>query len=242
MPTRRNQRDTTRWTLTRIPNQRVLEQAPTRAFPNRSRVVKETYDELPCYNRASGDVQSDEISLLFHLNEDTFGRKERKLLSILAAEASVAFSMHTGKHAVFDCRLVPLPTIDHVVDYFRWRQEDAHRNSLNSHCYWALRKEGISANEAQKRMSGISISEKNELLFERGINYNDLPLWQKRGISMYFRDEQRQGLNPVTKKTTTYTRHALHIETELPVGPEYSQFLYTILEDMKRRINVQKTS
>lgn len=92
-------------------------------------------------------TQSDEISLLFHLNEDTFGRKERKLLSILAAEASVAFSMHTGKHAVFDCRLVPLPTIDHVVDYFRWRQEDAHRNSLNSHCYWALRKEGISANE-----------------------------------------------------------------------------------------------
>ena len=187
-------------------------------------------------------TQSDEISLLFHLNEDTFGRKERKLLSILAAEASVVFSMHTGKHAVFDCRLVPLPTIDHVVDYFRWRQEDAHRNSLNSHCYWALRKEGISANEAQKRMSGISISEKNELLFERGINYNDLPLWQKRGISMYFRDEQRQGLNPVTKKTTTYTLHALHIETELPVGPEYSQFLYTILEDMKRRINVQKTS
>ena len=84
-------------------------------------------------------------------------------------------------------------------------------------------------------MSGISNSEKNELLFERGINYNDLPSWQKRGISMYFRDEQRKGVNPVIKESTTYTRHALHIETELPMGPEYSQFLYTRLEDMKRR-------
>ena len=40
-----------------------------------------------------GYTQSDEISLLFHLDDETFGRKERKLLSILASEASVAFSM-----------------------------------------------------------------------------------------------------------------------------------------------------
>ena len=202
----------------------------------RNAMIETTKHLMDCgFRIIYGYTQSDEISLLFHLDDDTFGRKERKLLSILAAEASVAFSMHTGKHAVFDCRLVPLPTANHVVEYFRWRQEDAHRNSLNSHCYWALRKEGISAGEAQKRMSGISNSEKNELLFERGINYNDLPSWQKRGISMYFRDEQRKGVNPVIKESTTYTRHALHIETELPMGPEYSQFLYTRLEDMKRR-------
>ena len=56
---------------------------------------------------------------------------------------------------------------------------------------------------------------------------------EKRGIGMYYRNEQRQGLNPVINETTTYTRHALHIETELPMGQEYSQFLHTILEDMK---------
>ena len=38
-----------------------------------------------------GYTQSDEISLLFHLDDEAFGRKERKLLSILASEASVAF-------------------------------------------------------------------------------------------------------------------------------------------------------
>ena len=91
-------------------------------------------------------------------------------------------------------------------------------------------------------MSGISNSEKNELLFERGINYNDLPSWQKRGICMYYCSEQRQGLNPITNATTTYTRHALHMEMELPMGQEYSQLLHTILEDMNKEKNVQKKS
>ena len=107
----------------------------------------------------------------------------------------------------------------------------ADRNSLNSHCYWTLRKEGVSAENAQKRMSGISNSEKNELLFERGINYNDLPLWQKRGVGMYYRNEQRQGGNPVTKESTSYIRRTLHLEMELPIGQKYSQLLGSILEE-----------
>ena len=44
--------------------------------------------------------------------------------------------------APFDCGIVPFPTLERVQDYFLWRQEDAHRNSLNAHCYWMLRKEG----------------------------------------------------------------------------------------------------
>ena len=178
-----------------------------------------------------GYTQSDEISLLFHLQDDTFGRKERKLISILAAEASVTFSMHTNRSAVFDCRLVPLPTAENVVDYFRWRQEDAHRNSLNSYCYWTLRKEGLSASETQKRISRISNSEKNEILFERGINYNNLPSWQKRGVGMFFCDEQHQGYNPKTKESVTFNRKALHLEMELPIGQEYSKMIAQIMED-----------
>ena len=183
-----------------------------------------------------GYTQSDEISLLFHLQDESFGRKERKLLSILAAEASVAFSMQTGRAAVFDNRLVSLPAVDNVVDYFRWRQEDARRNSLNSHCYWALRKEGVSAANAQKLLSGISNSQKNEILFERGINYNDLPSWQKRGIGIFFRNEQRQGFNPVTQETVSCLRRALHVETELPTGREYSQFVTRIVDESNRKM------
>lgn len=174
-----------------------------------------------------GYSQSDEI----HLSDSTFGRKERKLLSILASEASVTFSIASGKHAVFDCRLVPLPSNQHVVDYFRWRQEDAHRNSLNSYCYWLLRADGLSAVVAQERISGISNAQKNEILFNHGINYNNLPAWQKRGIGIYYTDVEKEGYNPITGKTTSCLRHTLHLEEELPIGDGYSSLLLQILRN-----------
>lgn len=31
-------------------------------------------------------------------------------------------------------------------------------------------------------MLGLSVSQKNELLFQYGINFNDLPNWQKRCV------------------------------------------------------------
>lgn len=95
-----------------------------------------------------GYTQSDEISLLFHRDEDSFGRKLRKYNSLLAAEASAKFSLLLGSPAAFDCRIIQLPNENLVVDYFRWRNEDAHRNALNAHCYWALRKEGLDANSS----------------------------------------------------------------------------------------------
>ena len=88
---------------------------------------------------------------------------------------------------VFDCRIAQLPSIGHVVDYFRWRNEDAHRNSLNAHSYWQLRKKGQNVAEATAAMQGLSVAQKNELLFQSGINFNDLPSWQKRGTGSYWK-------------------------------------------------------
>ena len=48
-----------------------------------------------------------------------------------------------------------------VVDYFRWRQEDATRNALNAHCYWLLRKEGKSMKDATNALLRLSVTEKN---------------------------------------------------------------------------------
>ena len=120
-----------------------------------------------------GFTESDEISLLFHKEDNTFGRKVRKINTTLAGEASAAFSLALGKVATFDCRVVPLPNLDRVRDYFVWRQEDAHRNSLNAHCYWMLRKEGIGKEEATKQLEGKSVSYKKGLIimsFQAGKN------------------------------------------------------------------------
>ncbi|HEU4508085.1 MAG TPA: tRNA(His) guanylyltransferase Thg1 family protein [Pyrinomonadaceae bacterium] len=91
-----------------------------------------------------GYTQSDEISLLFDPEITAFDRKLRKFNSVLAGEASAKFSLLLGDHAAFDCRISELPSVRRVCDYFRWRNEDAHRNALSAHCYWMLRKEGQS--------------------------------------------------------------------------------------------------
>ena len=102
-----------------------------------------------------GYTESDEISLLFHPEDNTFGRKVRKINTTLAGEASATFSLALGQTATFDCRVIPLPNSDRVADYFLWRQEDSHRNSLNAHCYWALRREGINARKATSMLEGM---------------------------------------------------------------------------------------
>ena len=176
-----------------------------------------------------GYTQSDEISLLLDLNDNTFGRKLRKFNSVLASEASAKFSLLLGDMGCFDCRISQLPNIELVVDYFRWRQQDAHRNSLSSHCYWCLRRDNKSATEATEMMSGMSQAEKNELLFQHGINFNDLPPWQKRGSGLYWVEYQKQGYNPHKQEPTVVTRQKLKRDLEIPMKDEYSQFIRDFL-------------
>ena len=176
-----------------------------------------------------GFTESDEISLLFHREEATFGRKVRKFNSILAGQASAAFSLQLGQIIAMDCRLVPLPSIEKVKDYFLWRQEDAHRNALNAHCYWMLRKEGVGAQEATAQLDGKSISYKNELLFSRGINFDKLPAWQKRGIGVFWADVEKVGFNPITKQEVLTTRRELTVEYDLPLGQQYGDMVASFL-------------
>ncbi len=177
-----------------------------------------------------GFTESDEISLLFHREENTFGRKVRKYNSILAGIASATFSMNLGQVAALDCRLVPLPTMERVQDYFLWRQEDAHRNALNAHCYWLLRKEGLNARQATDRLEGKSVSYKNELLFSKGINFDKLPSWQKRGIGIYWSDIEKIGFNPIKKTEEKTMRKELVVDLELPLGDCYGKMIASFLE------------
>jgi tRNA(His) guanylyltransferase len=181
------------------------------------------------FNVIYGFTESDEISLLFDFNETTFSRKHRKYNSVLAGEASAKFSILLGSVASFDCRICELPNKNLVVDYFRWRNEDAHRNALNAHCYWRLRQDGFTKGQATKRIEGISNADKNELLFSYGINFNEIPNWQKRGVGIYWKDIEKEGFNPKTKEKVIVTRRQLSIDLELPMRDDYNNFILDII-------------
>ena len=177
-----------------------------------------------------GYTQSDEISLLFHIDENGFARKVRKYTSVLAGEASAKFSLLLGDVGAFDCRISQLPTLDLVLDYFRWRSEDAHRNALNSHCYWTLRKQDHTAKQATQTLSGLSVAEKNELLFQRAnVNFNDLPAWQRRGIGLYKQKISIQGKNPINDEFTDATRRQTKVDLELPLKEEFTSMLRKLI-------------
>ena len=92
-----------------------------------------------------------------------------------------------------------------------------------------LRKQGKSVAEATKLLEGQSVSYKNELLFQNGINFDKLPCWQKRGLGVYWETVEKQGFNPITGKTETATRRTLKVDQELPLREEYAKFITTFL-------------
>lgn len=177
-----------------------------------------------------GYTESDEISVLFHPADESFSRKTRKLISVLAGEASAKFSLALGEIGVFDCRLSQLPSRELVVDYFRWRNEDAHRNALNSHCYWLLRRNGRSAQQATTALRGLSVGQKNEFLFQHGLNFNDLPTWQKRGVGLYWEHYEKLAVNPVSGESRVAQRRRLRVDLKLPMRDEYSRFIHDLVQ------------
>jgi tRNA(His) 5'-end guanylyltransferase len=182
-----------------------------------------------CLKVLFAHTHSDEISLLIHPAEQAYNRMLRKYHSVLAGEASAALSLLLGGLASFDCRIIELPSPDLVVDYFRWRSGEANRNALHSHCYWALRREGVGARAAEAMLQGMPFEEKIKLLSQRGMDFDSLPAWQRRGVGLYWEACEKTGRDPRTGTQTRTTRRRIVVDMELPAGDAYSAFIMGLL-------------
>jgi tRNA(His) guanylyltransferase len=170
-------------------------------------------------------TESDEISVLFDLGLDLFGRGVEKLVSVSAGLASATFTHLVGEPAGFDSRLWVGVGVSDVVDYFSWRQADAARCALNGWCYWTLRKAGRSRQQATAALDQASTSDKNELLFQQGINFNEVPAWQRRGIGLWWETFDRTGFDPVRQVEVTATRRRVAVDRELPMKAAYRELV-----------------
>ena len=64
---------------------------------------------------------------------------------------------------------------------------------------------------------------------ENGINYNDLPMWQRRGVGIMNMQPEKQGFNPLSNEKTVTLRNELTAEFELPLGEDYKKFIANII-------------
>lgn len=167
---------------------------------------------------------SDEINIL--LSEIPFSGRIEKLDSIFPSLASSAFTTHLEDNFInidkaasiisFDSRIISLANNDDVVKYFKWRQDESWRNCINGYGYWTLR-EDLSAKKATKKLKNLKSSDIHQILFERGINLNDLPIYQKRGIGIYKVKKSIKGLNLKTNREENSFRNLLFVDRELPI-------------------------
>jgi len=103
------------------------------------------------------------------------------------------------------------------------------RNALNSWCYWTLRKDGLNEQQATKRLLGQSVSQKNELLFQYNVNFNNVPRWQKRGVGLYWEEYDKPSVNPITNEEIMARRLRIRMDFELPMKDEYGELVRSLI-------------
>jgi len=177
-------------------------------------------------NANCGYTQSDEITLCW-FNADPkaspyFDGKVFKILTELSAMCSVFFNEKlgeylpekVGKRPRFDARVWNVPTLEEAVNVFLWREFDATKNSISmaaQHYY------------SHKELQGKHCGEMQEMLFQKGINWNDYPAFFKRGT--YVQRKVRSGKLTIEELEKLPPKHNARKNPELVVERKYVEEL-----------------
>lgn len=132
-----------------------------------------------------GYTESDEVSLVFYrdtVQSQVFlDRRIHKMVSILASMTTAWFNTEVIGHldkeyrrrvAMFDCRVWMVPNKVEAANAILWREYDATRNSISS---------AARAVFSHRQTLNKNGKELQEMLFQKGVNWNDYPSFFKRG-------------------------------------------------------------
>ena len=146
---------------------------------------------------------------------------EQRSLTVLCAQQSEAFYLdeevirHINKYnlwepkidrAMFDARAFNIPK-EEVTNYFIWRQKDATRNSIQA---------AGQAVFSHSELNGKSQSDIQEMLFQKGINWNDYSTPEKRGSFV----RRRVTLTPAGEEIKQWV-----IDTDMPILTEDRDYI-----------------
>lgn len=135
-------------------------------------------------NACMAYTQSDEITLTWLTSDSKsqiwFDGRHSKMVSQIAALATLAFYREcvmlmperANKLPSFDSRVWQVPTKTEAANVFLWREWDATKNSITM---------AASSVYSHKELHGKNGNQKQEMLWQRGINWNDYPSFFKRG-------------------------------------------------------------
>lgn len=160
-----------------------------------------------------GFVEQLEVSLLMDhkIVADRWG-DATDLQTFLVALASSKMSLQVDDEALFTCNLYSFSKSDLVIAYFMWRQQEAYLKSLDRYCVFVLSKDA-SAETVASILDGLGPLEKEEILRQNGIEYTDLPSWQRRGAGVSLTAENK-----------------VLVDTNLPEDNAYRPYLQQFLD------------
>ena len=166
-------------------------------------------------------VQSDEISIILTdfdelSTEAWFDGNIQKITSVSASIATAYFNSLTDPSqglATFDSRVFTISDIEEVCNYLIWRQQDATRNSIQM-----VAQSFYSHRELMNKNTSVL----QEMIFQKGINWNDYPVGCKRGRSVIRESYEVMGEEFCTvrhkwsvKEPPIFTEDRLYIKNSL---------------------------
>ena len=157
-----------------------------RLFQACGREVSQNLDDISCFL-----ANDEEISFIFKRQATCHNRRRDKLVSTVSSLFSSAFTFFWKKFfnsillqspPMFLGKGMTIPNRRILRNYLISRQENMYQSALQRYCQIVLQRISKDKNECLS----MNVSEKNELLFSHGINFNSLPAHHRHGIFTYF--------------------------------------------------------